>query len=219
MNHQKVTRASATIFAGIGIGLLTGILLGMSVSNVVGTVIAGLTALLAAFLGLNEKAGKATTEAETGESKYPELGSSSLRIGSFGLACVTGIVLGVYVRTHDSLSPSLEERYESWKKIGFTDKEARELIASERIKAYADKPEKEAASANKPAPEHSVLFASLGENCNDLNPEKYTSVTETLQAWNLQGGKWAQFAKLIHEEIATEKQKTALIQAWKILCD
>jgi hypothetical protein len=210
---------SATIFAGIGIGLLTGILLGMSVSNVVGTVIAGLTALLAAFLGLSEKASKPPADQDTNDTKYPEVRSSSLRIGSFGLACVGGIMLGVYIRTHDSLSPSVETRYEAWKRIGFTEKEARELIAFERIKTASDKPEKDAATTNKIAPERSVLFASMGENCNDLDPEKFTSVSETLHAWNLTGGKWAQFAKLISENIPSEKQKAALIQTWKILCD
>ena len=67
------------VVAGGGMGLLVGVLLGLSVAQAVGGVIAALSALIGAFLGL------------TGGG-----GTRSWRIGGFGLACVIGVLLGLF---------------------------------------------------------------------------------------------------------------------------
>ena len=101
--------AMAAIFNGLGIGLLLGLLLGLAVSPVVSGVIGTISSLLAVFLGLNDK--------YMGTIK-------SIRIGSFGFFAVAGILLGVYIRTHNALSPSITEIKKDYLKAEFSENQA-----------------------------------------------------------------------------------------------
>ncbi len=92
------TSLAASVFAGIGIGLMVGALLGLANPPLgegqptVAIFIGAVGAVLAALLGLNDR--HFTT-------------AKALRIGSFGLAVVIAAPIGIYVRDHQLLAPDL----------------------------------------------------------------------------------------------------------------
>lgn len=102
------------IFAGLGLGLLIGIVIGLSIAEVTGVILAALTSLLAAFFGL-----RSSSDGEKG---------NQVIIGTFGFSCIIAILLGIFVRTHNLFSPSIEKDIETYKKVKLTDKEIKELI-------------------------------------------------------------------------------------------
>lgn len=102
------------IFAGAGLGLLVGGIIGLSISETTGIILGALTSLLAAFFGLRS-------------SKDGEEGNQ-LVIGSFGFACIMGIVFGIFVRTHQYLAPSIKSEMSAYLEAGFDSTEAKEII-------------------------------------------------------------------------------------------
>lgn len=104
----------SSFFNGLGVGLLLGLLLGLAVSPVVSVIIGTISSLLAVLLGLNENYLNPV---------------KSIRIGSFGLFCVVGILSGIYIRSHNSLAPSLQSLHNEYRAMGFSDKDSRNFIA------------------------------------------------------------------------------------------
>jgi hypothetical protein len=102
------------IYSGLGLGLLVGIIIGLSISEVTGIILGALTSLLAAFFGL-----RSTKEGET---------IKSITIGTFSLACFLSIFLGIYLKTHNSLSPSIDTEIENYKKSKFDDNEIKKIV-------------------------------------------------------------------------------------------
>src|SRR5687767_7048008 len=107
----------AQIFSGIGLGGLVGLLVALSTAHVVGSVIAALTALLAGFFGLSN------TQVDT----------SGWRIGSFGFACVIGVIAGLWIRNGGELVPTVVSQIEEWTSAGYPEEQARELVALQRL--------------------------------------------------------------------------------------
>jgi len=103
----------AAVFNGLGVGLLLGILLGLAVSPVVSAFIGSLSSVLVLLLGLNEKLFTVV---------------KSIRIGSFGLFGVVGILLGFYIRSHSPLAPSLSELKEEYIALGYDDTVAKNIL-------------------------------------------------------------------------------------------
>ena len=104
----------AAIFNGLDVGLLLRLLLGLSASLVASAFIGTLSSALVLLLGLNEKLFNVV---------------KSIRIGSFGIFAVAGILLGFYIRSHSPLAPSLGELKSEYLELGYADEEAREFIA------------------------------------------------------------------------------------------
>jgi hypothetical protein len=111
------------VFSGLGLGLLLGIVVALSISPVVSTVVGALASLLAVFLGL-----------EAGEGSQggalSKLRLNGVRIGSFGLATVLGLMLGFYIRANDPFAGSPDAQLERWK--NFPDVLARQMVVYER---------------------------------------------------------------------------------------
>ncbi|MEZ5083065.1 MAG: hypothetical protein R2750_06415 [Bacteroidales bacterium] len=105
----KTSSIIAAVFNGLGIGLLLGLLLGLAVSPVVSGVIGTISSLLAVFLGLNDK--------YMGQIK-------SIRIGAFGFFAVVGILSGMFIRTHNALSPTKDEIKKEFLNAGFNENQA-----------------------------------------------------------------------------------------------
>ncbi|MGO8719854.1 MAG: hypothetical protein ACLQMO_11640, partial [Acidobacteriaceae bacterium] len=81
--------------AGAAIGLLVGLIAGLSISPVTQTVLGSLSAGLLILLGLKQSK-ESTQEA-----------AHTIRILGFGLSCSIALILGVFLRTHSTLSPDL----------------------------------------------------------------------------------------------------------------
>lgn len=118
------------VFAGIGIGVLMGLIIGLSVSPVVKSILGTLAGLLGVFLGLQENI--------FGKSKEPPDSTSpivlsSLRAGSFGLACAITILIGLYIRTHDAIGLTPKDQVLKWVDAGYKKPLARELALVEKM--------------------------------------------------------------------------------------
>ncbi len=186
----KVTfvNAFSAIFNGLGIGLLLGVLLGLSVSPVVSGVIATISSLLAVLVGLNEKL-------------LDPL--KSLRIGSFGLFSVVGILIGLYFRANDPFAPTLLERMEEYRSIGYSEEEAREMITG-FIRADSGRVIRQA----------NVLYSSSIQldACDFLvYADISTPVSEIINTFQSAGGIWKEFAESFKADLSPEIQGKCLL--------
>lgn len=178
----------SAIFNGLGIGLLLGILLGLSVSPVVSGVIATISSLLAVLVGLNEKF-------------LDPL--KSLRIGSFGLFSVVGILIGLYLRANDPFAPTLFDKMEEYRSIGYSDKEAREMITGFIL-----------ADSGKVLRQASVLYSSeiQLDACDFLvYADAATPVSEIINTFQAAGGIWKEFADTFKADLNPEIQGECLL--------
>jgi hypothetical protein len=119
---SQVTSESqgSDVVAGVALGLFVGALLGLSLTpGTTSTVMTALVAVLAIFFGL-------TNAAETTQIR-PATG----RIAAFCIAALIATTAGIYVRTHDLLSPSgsgLPALATELKTIGYSDDEIHNMI-------------------------------------------------------------------------------------------
>jgi len=196
-NSPKVTFTNGftAVFNGLGIGLLLGILLGLSVSPVVSGVIATISSLLAVLVGLNEKF-------------LDPL--KSLRIGSFGLFSVVGILLGLYLRANDPFAPRLLDKMEEYKAIGYSDEEAREMITG-FIRADSGKVIRQA----------SVLYSGTIEvgDCDLLvYADNQTPPSEVINTYQLAGGIWQKFSENLPQELPEKTRANVLLSLRDSFC-
>lgn len=195
---RKMTflNAFSAIFNGLGIGLLLGILLSTTLSPVVSGVIATVSSLLAVLIGLNEK--------------YLDP-VKSLRIGSFGLFTVVGIIAGLYLRANNPFAPTLKDKMEEYKSIGFSEEEARNLIMG-FIKSDTSKAQREA----------SLLYSTI-VNSSDCDPLYYmtaeTPVPEMVNTFRSTEGIWRKFADTFQTELPDELKGKSLLLVRDSFCN
>lgn len=179
------------VFSSTGIGLLIGVLLGMSASPVVGLVVGAITALLASLLGLSLPTGDIPPEQVRQQARQV-----SIRAGVFGLSCLIGLFIGVFIRTHNLLSPAspgLADYYQELKAIGLDDEQAR---ASALKKWGLDNQTPQADTSAKAT--DSVLFAEHQAVCEKLVVDNFASF-EALSRYlhSLDAGELAAIAEAI----------------------
>ncbi|NUO79131.1 hypothetical protein HUU05_03570 [candidate division KSB1 bacterium] len=156
------------VFSGLGMGLLVGIIVGLSVSPVVSVILGALASLLAAFLGLQESGGAAATA----EGLMSKLKVNGMRIGSFGFACVAGILLGLFFRSSDLFSDSIQEEVAKWTKAGYTPAEARQFVAWKKLGIQPEGRQVQISEVQKA--QSSSLFGTLADLdlCNKISLER-----------------------------------------------
>ncbi|HVR29673.1 MAG TPA: hypothetical protein VMS86_09060 [Thermoanaerobaculia bacterium] len=196
-------QSAAEWLAGGGIGLLVGALLGLSVSPVVATVLGALTAVIAAFFGL------------AGDSKQD---SARLgRIAAFAFAAVVGLVTGLYLRTHDSLSVSVEDDVAEWEAAGYPTGIARGIVAYERTglvpEGWSQAPEE-----TGPRSASTALFSASAEDCARVDPRDHPDTEELANAFALAEGGWAELARATGE-VPAEQRREILEAAWRLACE
>lgn len=165
------------IFPGLGIGLLVGILVGMSVSPVVGGVLSALGGLLGAMLGLSGDGGA------PGDHVLSRFQVNGLRIGSFGFACVVGVLFGVYIRAHDLFSVPVKAQIASWEQAGFSKEEARQFVVFQMLRL---KPEGKTVVSGDAPKGNSVLFGVVKDLdlCEKVSMGRYDNdPAEVLKAY------------------------------------
>ncbi|HEY9114971.1 MAG TPA: hypothetical protein VIN10_09725 [Bacteroidales bacterium] len=220
-----------SFFNGLGVGLLLGLLLGLAVSPVVSAIIGTLSSLLVVLLGLKENYLNAV---------------KSIRIGAFGLFCVIGILLGMYIRSNNALAPSLQSLYDEYTAMGFSEKEARnfiayqefDLIPSEWTKKAGSENEAEVSSENSPEESGQKILAS-GENIQAKKRSNvlYSSEVDAGQCYVLEssnssmsfadiqmnfevaGGTWKELAKDLDPSLPDNVKSSALLLLRDIFCD
>ncbi len=204
---------ASQIFSSVGIGSLIGILLGLSSSPVVGLVVGSITALLASLIGLKTPA---TDDSDSQVLTSSQLKLAGIRTGSFGLACVLGIVVGIYMRTHNVLSPvepTLEVQFNELTQIGFSPKEARDLLVIKRFgnKSTANKGESSAATQSL---EKTVLFATDSALCEQIAVDRFESFTALISFYrSLELNELSAMAVAINQHVNDDDTRMAIMKS------
>ncbi len=200
VEENRTPSVAADVCSGAGIGLLLGVLVGLSVADVVASVVTGVVALLAAALGL--------------ASASDKLSIRPWRIGAFGFAAALALLLSLFFRAHDLLSPSPQSQFNTWTEIGFPADQAADLVAYRELGILP--PGKETSGYDTRA-KVTALYSADAEDCSGTAPERYENLDETINGWQLQGNEWKTVADLSLK--LTPEHRQQLIQAsWDLAC-
>lgn len=210
-------------FSGAGIGLIVGLLLALSVSSVVGPVVTSIAALLAAYFGLTSIDTTNNIPTDQAEKNGYRLRISNQRIGSFGFACVIGILIGIFLRTHNLLGISVSDKYENWVKIGVEPVVARSLTIYEETGIIDDKIKLQSIASPQAKPEsnlreQTILFRAEEEDCDRLLPSRYGSTMDIIKVWQESRGKWEELANTVQEKYPESQQRKILDAYWQLIC-
>lgn len=219
---EKDTRAIViNIFAGLGMGLLVGIIIGLSVSPVVKVILGALASMLAAFLGLQpEKRRTANSEDKPG-GVLSKMQQNSLKAGSFGLACVFAIFLGLFIRNHNVFERPLKSQLSEWEKAGYDLDYARQLIVLEKF--GIDPETKKITFGDMQKGKTSALYAKKGKKdlCSAIDPERFKDVAELLKSYRRQESTMLpELADVLERLDIPESDKLELMTAIKeVVCE
>lgn len=214
--EQSVTPTAGRVFAailnGLGVGLLLGLLLGLAVSPVVSGVIGTLSSILVILLGLNDK----------------HLSTlKSLRIGSFGIFAVAGILFGIYIRTNDALSPTTTDLKTEYREAGFSKDQALYYTALEKfdyvpVGWFGTSERDTLAMATTDKSGKSVLFSSHVDldQCATLNTADRTFPREEiLYTFEAAGGVWQELATSMPEDMPDQAYVDGLLGIRDSFCE
>lgn len=190
--------------SGASLGWFTGILVGLSASPVVATLLGGIVTAFAAFFGF------------TSASASRVSSNGAVRLMSFAVLGSISVLAGVYMRTHDTLSPPPESRLVA---IGFTPAEAKQQLKSEylkRVSAPVAKADNSRADNAAESVRETVLHGVTTSECQSLNPSSFNTLTQLEFQWNTAGGKWAEFVKSFPGGNAWSEE---FHSAWRLACE
>jgi hypothetical protein len=203
------------LFAGTGLGLLVGVLVGLSSSPVVSVVVGALAAGMVTLLGF-------VRSAKEDQPSYTE--GSVVRLGSFGVACAGAVILGLFIRTHNWVSPSIAEQVSEVQKAGYSGEEARRWVAYKNIGTSTLAASSDASAAathstgGAASVAGSVLFSGANEGeCQHFDTNRYKDAQEHLYALRQSGGKYAEYAEKI-SSLDSSQQKTVLNSLRLLFC-
>lgn len=169
--------------SALTLGALVGTLVGLSIHAVVGSTLTALLALLGGYFGLrgNEDA-----------SRF-----AAIRITLFSAACLAALLLSLYVRTHNLLSPRLEAELSDLKTRHIvTDQDVRSIIL---FKKYGLVPPGFTAPQQEGSSSDSILFSNADAwDCTHLQADLFPNPQARIDAMRSIGGAWAKLA----EEVA-----------------
>ncbi len=190
-------------FVGLCLGGITGLLLGLSVSPVVGSIVGAILALSISFFGLEEKA-------RTGQARF-----ASGQILSFGMGLVASMILGVWMRTHQWLSPSPAAQVRFWKDAGLSDAQAKDLMIFERTGL---KPVAAQGETSRPLVQTTGLFAGVSvTDCGPLERTRFSSAADRYKAMADLGEPWSGLGGL-DGNLSTPQLERLTEAVWQIRC-
>ena len=156
---------------------------------------------------------------------------NGLRIGSFGFACVAGIMLGLFLRAQDLFSDSIQEQVEKWTKAGYSATEARQFVAWTKLGIQPEGRQVQVSEVQKAR--SSSLFGTLADIdlCNKISLERLgNDPSEVLRAYRdlykpeVQDEKNTLYQKLGAladkiERLPAERQNETLKAVEEIICE
>lgn len=204
------------VFSGASIGLLLGLLMGLSASPVVALVVGAFAALLGAVVLPQAKGGANDT---TPGRQH----SAAWRSGALSLAAIVGLVAGLWMRTHDALSPprpTLAQQVAAVQAAGFGAEEARRLVASREFPAARAASAPTAAAPAIADHRSTILFSADATTCERLAPSRFKDVAAAALSYEAAGfTALAGVARSLGKELTDEGQrKVALVAVVGIAC-
>ena len=201
--------AITSVFSGLGLGLVLGIIAGLSVSPVIQTILGSLVTVAAGFL---------TFQASSASVSPAAVRTNELRIGSFGFACVLGIALGLFARSHDSFGLSIQQQLARWTSAGYTPAQAQQFVLFERLGL---KPQgQDVVSGDLQKSQSSNLFSNKlsATVCEQWDPHQFKSADGMLNQMALTNPQLAARATHIRATVPADPQQAAVNSAWEELC-
>jgi hypothetical protein len=200
------SRLGFHIAIGGALGLCVGILMGMTTAPVVGTIVGALAALFATIFGVKDQ----------------DL-SSFGRIGGFGALCVLGVVVGIYLRTHNSLGISAGQQVAEWTAAGFTEPVARSIVLYRELGVLVNaKGELSTTARAEKIPAPPVTTTTLSgrpeEECVSMAPSQYgDDPVRIVRSYKAFGGQWETLANAL-DALPPPKQKQLIRAAYDLAC-
>ena len=214
---------ASQIFSSVGIGLLIGILLGLSASPVVGLVVGSVTALLASLIGTKNpnKSDEQLSDAAINQKQMKLIG---IRAGVFGLACIVGIFSGIYMRTHNVLSPpqpTLKQVVAELTDIGFSSQEARNIVFAKLTnKKTSGEKIDDKAGASTSALKNTVLFSIDSATCEKIDINRFENISAAINYYRtMELDSLVKVAIAVDQNVTDEKVKTDIMESiLELLC-
>ncbi|KID56756.1 hypothetical protein JF50_12665 [Pseudoalteromonas luteoviolacea] len=215
---ERKVNLKIACFGGAGIGLLFGVIMGTSVTPTVTMLLGALTAVLAAILGLNDR--------HFNDAK-------ALRIGAFGVACVVGAYMGIYVRAHNVFTPSLLELKAQYLAAGYTHQQALQLLTLKEFGMtleHVSSAEGASSSGSFHFSEHANLLSSQHNSvlfsasvsvtgCEELRyTDRSLELEEVINNFTLTGDEWATLSESIVRQVEPGDQKSILLAVRDTVC-
>jgi hypothetical protein len=187
--------------AGAATGILFGTLIGLSASPIVGTVVGGAITLGAAVLEMRRPRGV------SGESGH----TLALALTVFSLTCLSGVLGGLWLRTHDALGATPEWHVARWVKAGYTVQEARRIVASVGVGGTGS-------AAPTATPSKGVLFGADVARCDQTRPGDYADATNLALAFESAGSEWKSFSEATAAITDKRLRFSVLSAGWQLVC-
>ncbi|MDD4964628.1 MAG: hypothetical protein PHI11_12005 [Gallionella sp.] len=206
----------AQIFSGASVGALLGILLGLSTSPVVALVVGAIAALLPQLTSLLKSTTPCHEDINNSEQNIAEF-----RLGAFALACAFGIIFGIFLRTHDALSPtktppigSLLNEVNALVEIGVKKEEAQKIILTRYLETKPNvlgnqMVDGKAADVGT----HTILFGLNTERCELFDIDNMHDINVLIEYFEAKNeSKLASIAKQINSQQIDESNKLSIFK-------
>ncbi|MGD1878086.1 MAG: hypothetical protein ACFB13_11360 [Kiloniellaceae bacterium] len=196
----------AKIAAACALGLLTGLLVGLSTAGVTASVVSAALAMAAGVMALT---GITNPFLPKGENAAARSAGHDWAVFCFAVVTVAGLGGGLWMRTHDTLSPTPGELVARWQAAGFEAAEARRIVTAQ-LGAAAGGGDGMGPALVKTA---TVLFSGDAATCQRTDPARAPDAAEARNAWSLAPDPWPALAKNL-----ADQPKAGLQAVWTGLC-
>jgi hypothetical protein len=180
--------------------------MGMTTAPVVGTVVGALAALFATIFGVKDQ----------------DL-SSFGRVGGFGALCVLGVVIGIYLRAHNSLGISAGQEVAEWTAAGFSQDAARSIVLYKELGVLLDgkgeltttpRADKVTASSSTTT----TLSSRTASECANMAPSNFgDDPARIIPSFKAAGGQWEIFANAL-DGLPPARQKLLIHAVYDLSC-
>jgi hypothetical protein len=195
----------AKIAAACALGLLTGLLVGLSTSGVTASVVSAALAMAAGVMALT---GITNPFLPKGENAATRAAGHDWAVFFFALVTIGGLGGGLWMRTHDALSPTPNELIDRWQAAGFSAEESRKIVVAQWGAAAGEGGKGPALSKTA-----TVLFAGDAATCQRTDPSRAPDAAEARNTWSLAPEPWPALAKSL-----AALPKDSLQAVWAGLC-
>jgi hypothetical protein len=159
------------IFAGAGLGFLIGLIVGLTAEGLAATLCTTIVAMLAGFFGLQKQD---KDQADATPREY--------LVGAFGLFCGLSLLLGIYFRANNVLSPTstIKDRVAEYTDAGFSLEEAKQVLL---VGKYLD--DKVVDSSDDHS--NTLLFSLSEDQCNTILTTEYANFDALIDTYQALG--------------------------------
>ncbi|MGF6562529.1 hypothetical protein [Erwinia aphidicola] len=182
-DEHKRNSYSTDIILGLSLGTLTGFIVGITTASVTSAILSSMLAMVSAFVGL------------AAEVKVFNSGINQVRVVAFCLSMMIAMTSGIWMRTHDVLSPSPQDIYKQFYNESFnsfSEYEAKEMVLFVR---YGLVPQDKKVVEKVQQSKITALFSGVPAWCGDLSARQNMPAVDLIIWLQQQGGEYRTLAE------------------------